>query len=265
MAVGKNKRLTKGKKGTKKKIVDPMTRKDWYQIKAPIYFKHRDVGFTCVNRTQGTKIASDALKGRVFEVNLADLQGTESASSGDLSHLKVKLFSEDVVGQNVLLNFHGLSLTSDKLGSLVKKWQTLIEAVIEVKTSDGYTLRVFAVGFTKKAQNQVRKTTYAQTSQIRRIRKKMFEIIQKETESCDLKDFCKKLFAESIPKDIEKACTRIFPIQNVHFRKIKLLKKPKMDSQRMAEIHPASGEEAGAVVGGKSDATYVEPAPLASV
>ena len=42
------------KKGGKKKQVDPFTKKDWYEIKAPSVFKNRDVGFSLVNRTQGT-------------------------------------------------------------------------------------------------------------------------------------------------------------------------------------------------------------------
>ncbi|KAJ1652669.1 ribosomal 40S subunit protein S1B, partial [Dispira simplex] len=73
MAVGKNKRLSKGKKGLKKKVVDPFTRKDWYDIKAPIMFKNRNVGKTLVNRTQGMRNANDSLRGRVLEVSLADL------------------------------------------------------------------------------------------------------------------------------------------------------------------------------------------------
>ncbi|VDM40205.1 unnamed protein product [Toxocara canis] len=52
MAVGKNKKM--GKKGAKKKVVDPFTRKEWYDIKAPSMFTNRQVGKTLVNRTQGT-------------------------------------------------------------------------------------------------------------------------------------------------------------------------------------------------------------------
>uniref|UniRef100_A0A8C0PV46 40S ribosomal protein S3a n=2 Tax=Canis lupus familiaris TaxID=9615 RepID=A0A8C0PV46_CANLF len=91
MAVGKNKRLTKGgKKGAKKKVVDPFSKKDyWYDVKAPAMFNIRNIGKTLVTRTQGTKIASDDLKGRVFEVSLADLQNDEVAFR------KFKLITED--------------------------------------------------------------------------------------------------------------------------------------------------------------------------
>lgn len=40
-------------KNTNKSSVDPFTRKEWYDIKAPSVFEIRNVGKTLVNRTQG--------------------------------------------------------------------------------------------------------------------------------------------------------------------------------------------------------------------
>merc|ERR1711971_610924 len=165
-------------------IIDPFTRKDWYDIKAPSVFKVRDVGKTLVNRTAGTKLASDGLKGRVYEVSLADLQNETDA---ERSYKKFKLSCEDVQGKNCLTQFYGMNLTTDKLRSMVKKWQTLIEAHVDVKTTDGYLLRVFCIGFTQKQQHSTKKHCYAQSQQIRQIRKKMVDIIAREVSSVDLK------------------------------------------------------------------------------
>merc|ERR1712218_569045 len=139
--------------------------KDWYDIKAPSLFKVRQVGKTLVNRTQGTRIASDGLKGRVYEVSLADLQNENDA---ERSFRKFRLVCEDVQGKNCLTSFHGMSLTTDKERSMVKKWQTLIEGNIDVKTTDG---------FTRKQEMSTKKTCYAQAQQIRNIRKKMIDVI----------------------------------------------------------------------------------------
>eukprot|EP00240_Pyramimonas_obovata_P013792 CAMPEP_0118920888 /NCGR_PEP_ID=MMETSP1169-20130426/315_1 /TAXON_ID=36882 /ORGANISM="Pyramimonas obovata, Strain CCMP722" /LENGTH=257 /DNA_ID=CAMNT_0006861509 /DNA_START=80 /DNA_END=853 /DNA_ORIENTATION=- len=242
MAVGKNK-LSKGKRGGKKKIVDPFSKKDWYDIKAPSLFTQRNVGKTLVTRTQGTKIASDGLKGRVFECCLADLNQDE-----DQAFRKMKLRAEDVQGRNVLCNFWGMDFTTDKLRSMVRKWQTLIEAHTDVVTTDGYRMRLFCIGFTKKRQNQLKKTCYAKGSQIRQIRKKMTEIMSREATSCDMKELVLKFIPESIGKDIEKACVGIYPLTNVFIRKVKILKAPKFDMGKLMEVHGDFTEEIGTKV-----------------
>ena len=137
MAVSKNKHLMKaGKKGAKKKVVDPFSKKDWYDVKASAMFNIKNIGKTLVMRTQETKIASDGFKGRVFEVSLADLQNDEVAFR------KFKLITEDVQGKNCLTNFHGMDLTRDKMCSMVKKWQIMIETHVDIKTTNGYSVWV---------------------------------------------------------------------------------------------------------------------------
>merc|ERR1711912_55540 len=233
MAVGKNKRLTKGKKGSKKKIIDPFASKDWYDIKAPSIFQAPIVGKTIVSRTKGTKTASDGLKGRICEISLGDLNKNE-----DDAYRKMKLRVEDVQGSQALCNFWGMDFTTDKLRSLVRKWQSLIEANVDVKTVDGYVLRCFCIAFTKKRQFQ-----------IRAIRKKMTEIMTKEVGSVEMIKAVEKFVPELIGKDIMKACEGIYPLQNVYIRKVKILKAPKFDAAKLAEIHAGpTGEEIGAKI-----------------
>eukprot|EP00178_Gracilaria_changii_P010419 TRINITY_DN30329_c0_g1_i1.p1 TRINITY_DN30329_c0_g1~~TRINITY_DN30329_c0_g1_i1.p1 ORF type:complete len:267 (-),score=43.78 TRINITY_DN30329_c0_g1_i1:94-894(-) len=257
MAIGKNKRLTKGRKGGKKKTVDPFTRKETYAVKAPSIFATRNAGRTIITKTMGTKIASEGLKGRVFEVSLADLNGGDESQG----YRKIKLVCEDVNGYDVLTNFHGMDITRDKLCSLIRKWQTLIEAFVDVRTTDGYHLRMFCIGFTKKQGNQQAKSTcYAQSGQVRAIRKKMFDIMTEEASKCDLKELVQKFCSmpESIGHEIEKACQSIFPLQNVCIRKVKVLRKPKFDLVKLMELHGDSGEDTGAKLDKIAAETTVE-------
>jgi len=241
MAVGKNKRLTKGgKKGGKKKSGDPFLKKEWYDIKAPSVFSVRNCGKTLISKTAGTKIAMDGLKGRVLEVNLADLQNDE-----DQSFKKIKLCIEEVQGRNCLTDFHGLDLTRDKYCSLIRKWQTLIEAHVDVKTTDGYLVRLFVIAFTKRRPDQIKTNCYAQSAHIRRIRKKMVEIMTNEAGKVQLRELVKKLIAESIGKDIEKQTHSIFPLKDVLIRKVKVLKKPKFDITKLMELHGDGDGDAG--------------------
>jgi small subunit ribosomal protein S3Ae len=79
------------KQGIKKKVIDPFSRKDWYDIRAPSIFEVKNVGKTLVNRSQGLKNANDSLKGRVVEISLGDLNKEE-----EQSYRKIKLRVEDV-------------------------------------------------------------------------------------------------------------------------------------------------------------------------
>lgn len=178
-----------------------------------------------------------ALVGRVFEVSLADLQYDE------IAYKKFRLIAEEVQGRQILTNFHGMDLTTDKLRSMVKKWQTLIETHVDVRTTDGYLLRIFCIGFTRKWPHQIKKTSYAQTTKVRAIRKKMVEIITRNVQTFGLKDVVLKLIPDAIAKDIEKACHSIYPLHDVMIRKVKVLKKPKFDLSKLLEMH---GEGRGA-------------------
>lgn len=206
-------------------------------MKAPSVFAKRQIGKTLVSRTVGTKIASDALKGRVYEVSLADLQSSENEA-----YRKIRLKCEEVQGKACLTNFHGMDLTRDKLCSLVRKWQTLIEAHVDVKTTDGYLLRMFTIGFTKKRDSQIRKTTYAQSSQVREIRENMVKIMVDEASKCDLKELVHKFIPEVIGEEIKKACAAIFPLRDVYIRKVKILKSPKFDITKFMELHEAGNK-----------------------
>jgi len=219
-------------KGGKRKVTEPFARKEWFDIKAPDFFVNKRVGKMPVNKSSGTRIAEDELKGRIIEINLADLQGIEEDA-----YRKIQLRVEDVQGRYCLTNFYGMDFTTDKLRSLVRKWQTLIDAHVEVRTTDGFFLRMFCIGFTKRRPNQQRKTCYAQSSQVKAIRQKMRDIMVREATSVTLKELVLKFIPEAIGKMIEKECNGIFPLTHVYIRKVKLLQSPKFDPQFLRELH----------------------------
>lgn len=173
-------------------------------------------------------------------MNLADLNSDEDQASK-----KIRLCIEEVQGRSCLTDFHGMQLTRDKICSLIKKWQTLIEAQVDVKTTDGYVVRMFCMAFTARQREQVKANCYAQTAQIRKIRRKMTEIMTQEASKCQLRELVKKLIPEVIGKEIEKQCKGIFPLKDCMIRKVKIMKKPKFDITKLMELHGDGGDDVG--------------------
>ncbi len=226
--------MTKSKKGSRKKAVDPFLKKEWYKLVAPSIFAVKDCGRTLITKTQGTKIASDYLKGRIVEVSLADLNKNEA-----LAWRKVRLCVEDVQGYNCLLNFHGMDMTRDKLCSLIRKKQSIIEGSVDVRTTDGYVVRMFCIAFTRPQENQIKNTCYIKSAQARAIRAKMTATMTELGTKGDLKSLVKELISAPIGDNIAKDASSIFPVKDCYIRKVKVLKKPKFDVTELMEWHSA--------------------------
>merc|ERR1711913_174938 len=217
MAIAKNQSSGKSKKGGKKKLVDSFAKKQWYDVIAPqIYSSCKDVGKTPVNRSQGMKLSSDSLLGRIFTVNLAVI---------------------DIKGNNALTDFEGMVATRDSIYANFKKWHSAIKVTVDVKTKDGYTLRVSGYTFTKRHGRQEKINTYATAVQKRAIRSIMQNELRNIISNSDLMTVMRRL-RTPIFSQLNKACSVIRPVVNSTISKIKVIKRPAtMDPKRIVALH----------------------------
>lgn len=244
MAIGKNKRVSKGGKRGKKKVVEPMSRKEWYDVVVPALFKVRQCGKTIANKTIGTKLAVDNVMGRVYEANLADLNGA-TENQRDEPFRKMKFAVQDVQGRNLITQFHGMDLTTDRTRSLLKKWCTTIENVVHAKTADGYTLRIFVLAFTKKSQGQLSKNCYSKTRLEKWVRHRMTSMIEKRTAKQDITEAVSDLTHDVLSEALYARCNPILPLRDVKIRKVKVVGTPKLNVVDLMKHHgevPASEE-----------------------
>ena len=154
---------------------------------------------------------------------------------------KIKLVVDQTEGRQAITSFYGVDTTKDEICSLIKKRKTLIESVTDVKTSDGYVLRVFVICFTKESPNQKRKTNYALSSQQKIIRKRITDIISKEVTKSNVTQILNMFTSEVVEKKITKDVSPIYPVKNVKIRKIKVIQRPHIDYNKLNEMHDPNG------------------------
>lgn len=260
MAIGKGSNKKGGKRGNKKKVVEPMTRKEWYDVVAPATFKTRQCAKALCNKTSGLKIAADNLRGRVYEVNQAEL---DDANNKEQPFRRIKLEIKEVQGRNLLTQFHSLHMTTDKLRSMLRKWCTLIESVIEAKTADGYTLRLFVAAFTTKQPGQLSKNCYAPTRLEKWVRFRMTKMVQKKMAKQTIDQAVASLTSDSLVDSLHRRCNPILPLRDVKLTKVKVVRQPKLDVGKLLDSHgdiPASKEAEARIV----EEAVEEAAPVAA-
>jgi small subunit ribosomal protein S3Ae len=106
--------------------------------------------------------------------------------------------------------------------------------VQDVKSADGYVLRVFVIAFTRESTNQKSKTNYALTSQQKIIRKRINDIIAKEVSKANATQILNLFTSEVIEKKITKEVSPIYPVKNVKVRKIKVIQRPNVDYHKLS-------------------------------
>lgn len=105
------------------------------------------------------------------------------------------------------------------------------------KTMNSYLFHLFWIGFTKKCNNQIQKTSYVQHQELHQIQK-MMETMTRELQTNNLKEVVNKLIPDSIGKDIiKKACDSVDTLRGIFVRKVKMLKKLELELGKLVELH----------------------------
>jgi len=239
MAKGKNKQISKRGGARGKQERHPFTRKQWYKIQSPPNVHNSvQVGWTPVNKTVGTKLSKDGLMNRVCEVSYGDIQ-----EPTNFAWKKIRMQVEEVKGSACYTSFYGINIIREKLYNYLRKRMTLIDVVADVKTQDGYILRTLITTFTAKKLGQVKSNTYAKHSQVRAIRKAFVKYITRRASTSTIGDFAQNVINEDISQKLLDKGKKIYPLSHVLLRKVKVLKKAKVDINKLISDTNAKKDE----------------------
>ena len=185
--------------------LDGWKSKEWYNIEAPVYLNRAVVGNT---------MAGDPslLLGRNVETTVGELTNDMSKNN-----TKVILRISNVVGDTATTDLMGHELTTDYIRSIVKRQTSRIDANVDVKTKDGYVIRVKPTCFTIKR---------ARSSQIKAIREMMVEIVKRRASESDFETFMQEAILGRLSATIYRQAKFIYPLRRVEIRKTQVEKMP---------------------------------------
>ncbi len=194
--------------------IDGWKSKEWYNIEAPVYLKRSVVGNT---------MAGDPslLVGRKIEVTVGELTNDMTKNN-----TKVVLRVNNVVGDTATTDLIGHELTTDYIRSIVKRQTSRIDANIDVRTKDGYVIRVKPTCFTIKR---------ARSSQITAIREMMVDIVKKRASESDFETFMQEAILGRLSAAIYRQAKFIYPLRRVEIRKTQVEFVPASASASAAE------------------------------
>ena len=97
-------------------------------------------------------------------------------------------------------------------------------------------MRFFVVAFTANEYKQKKATCYANRSQVKQMRAIMTKIITKVCKASTLKDLVGKVLGEELTNEMAQKCKHIFPLENITIRKVKSIKRSRVDMNQLSTI-----------------------------
>ncbi|MDV0445270.1 hypothetical protein MmiAt1_08380 [Methanimicrococcus sp. At1] len=187
------------------KKVDSWKEKKWYNIVAPEFLNRAVVGQT---------IASDPalLPDRIIETTVGEMSGEMSKNN-----IKMRFRIVNVNGDVAETVFLGHHLTNDYLRSIVKRQTSKVDAVLTVRTADGYIVTIKPTCFTVKR---------ARTSQIKAIRNMMTRIVVRRAVKSNFEDLVQEIVTGKLSSMVYKQTKNIYPLRRVEIRKTEVVKTP---------------------------------------
>ncbi|ABR55416.1 ribosomal protein S3Ae [Methanococcus vannielii SB] len=212
-------RSAKGKRVAK----DTWKSKVWYNIYTPQSFGGDVIGQTPANDPS-------ALMGRISEISLRDLTNEHS------KHMTRMYFKVDgVSGNNAITQFVGHDTTREYLKSQIRRRRSKINVIIDVRTKDGFKVRVKALVLTA-----VRARDYHKTE----IRVKMEQIIKEMANETAFAEFVHAMVMGGVGSKIYSECKKMFPLKRVEIFKSEVLEFGKAVLEVTPEAQEAvEGEE----------------------
>jgi small subunit ribosomal protein S3Ae len=192
----------KSSKPAAKKVKDRWKAKEWYKLYAPKMFNQVLLGETPSSDPSN-------LMGRIVEATVHDLTGDFSKM-----HVKLTFKVKEVRGFDAHTVFIGQTLTSDYVRRLTRRKRTKTDHVIDVRTKDGYLLRIKPMSVTDKR---------IQSSQETAVRNAMTNEVTNMGIEMTMADMVKVIITGEMSKRLSNAAKVIVPIKRVEVRKTEVL------------------------------------------
>ncbi|MEZ3114309.1 30S ribosomal protein S3ae [Halobaculum sp. MBLA0147] len=179
--------------------------KRWYTILAPEQFDRAELGETLAAEPED-------VVGRTVETTLGDIDGDQGQNNTKLT-FKIT----DVGSDSAYTEFVEHELTRDYLRSLVRRGASKIKAVVTVRTTDDYRIRVQPVAFTTKK---------ADRSQEQAIRRIMIDLVEEAAEERDFEEFVDSVVEGRLSSAVYGEGKEVYPLRRAEVQKLTLEARP---------------------------------------